>query len=197
MTTEDKSSKCSVDGCEKPVHAKGLCAPHYTKQYKEARGLLKTTKPEKTVSLCSVEGCETIVYSKGLCQKHYTQHYRTVQKEPPQIPSDLGEKVAKAKTQADWQALAESIAPVLQGVLDGSVKASAAQAGLFKDIWNRAYGKPTATQAEKKVATGIVILPTLRENEHTTVCPRCGYDALAPLEKDSIKASLKALMEAV
>lgn len=81
-----------------------------------------------------------------------------------------------AKTTEDWQNLAKELASVYAGILSGEVKATAAQAALVKDVYNRAYGKPTASQAEKRVAAGVVILPALDDGSKKMICPKCGYD---------------------
>ena len=139
---------------------------------------------------------KTPIMARQMCVSHY-QQWLYHSKKPPEIPKDLAEKVANARTTEDWQALAKGIVPVMQGILDGTVKGSAAQVGLLKDVLNRAYGKPMATQQDKKVAAGIVILPTLATDEKATVCPRCGYDSLNVLEHDTIKLQLKALYESL
>jgi len=63
------------------------------------------------------------------------------------------------------------------GILDGSVKASAAQASLIKDIMDRAFGRPTSTQLEKRIAAGVIVFPALDTGMMMTICPKCGYDA--------------------
>lgn len=101
-------------------------------------------------------------------------------------------KVAIAKTTEDWQKLAAELAPTVAGILSGEVKASAAQASLLKDIMNRAYGRPAATQEEKKVAAGVVVLPALDSGMKMMICPKCGFDvskdfvAAKPRSSDSI-----------
>lgn len=141
------------------------------------------------VDKCVYEGCDKdVVYKKdGLCMAHYQAMRRAGQKpvKQPQLPSDIGALVAAAKTTEDWQAIAGKIQPVMQAILDGTSKGTAAQVSLLKDILNRAYGKPVATQADKKVAAGIVILPSLGIGETTLICPVCGYDAVENLESDS------------
>ena len=95
---------------------------------------------------------------------------------PPAIPAELIAKVSLAKTTEDWQSLARELGSVYAGVLSGEVKATAAQASLLKDVHNRAFGKPTATQVEKRVAAGVVILPALDTGTKIMICPKCGYD---------------------
>lgn len=85
-------------------------------------------------------------------------------------------KAAMAKTTDDWQKLATELAPTFAAILSGDVKATAAQASLLKDVYNRAFGKPTATQTEKRVAAGVIILPALDTGMKMMICPKCGFD---------------------
>ena len=52
---------CSVNGCERPVNAKGLCMTHY-------RHRRRATGENHD---CSVVGCTSESVAKGLCGKHY------------------------------------------------------------------------------------------------------------------------------
>lgn len=79
----------------------------------------------------------------------------------------------KAQSQKDWVALAESLSDTFSGVAMGTVKASAGQAALLKVIWERAYGRPNKTQEDLAGASGVVILPTVGNNEFMTICPQC------------------------
>jgi len=136
---------------------------------------------------------------------HYQAQRRSGKLKPPATtpavplvnwPKDLGEQMALARTTEDWQKIAQVIAPVMQSILDGRTRATASQVSLMKDVLNRAYGRAVATQSEKKVAAGIVLLPTLNTGESAHVCPRCGFDAMNPLDKDTVKErALKALAE--
>lgn len=145
------------------------------------------------------------MYKKlGLCQTHYMQQHREKlkgekNKEPEEqivIPPEVIERMSQARTPEDWQALGAALTPVMARIMAGNVTASAAQVSLIKDIMNRAYGKPVATQADKKVNTGIVVLPTLSTNEHTMTCPKCMFDALSNLQSDATKdVAVKVLKE--
>lgn len=108
----------------------------------------------------------------------------TCHKRAPQVPKatgtigqDIIARAALAKTTEDWQKLAAELAPIMTGILNGEVKATAAQASLIKDIMNRAFGKPTASQESTKQAAGVIILPVLDTGKLMHVCPQCGYDA--------------------
>lgn len=95
----------------------------------------------------------------------------------PVISEDLLAKAALAKTTEDWQKLAAQLSPIMTDILNGTVKATAAQASLIKDIFNRAFGKPIAAQQEKRLAAGVIILPALDDGAKKLICPKCGYDA--------------------
>ena len=56
-------AECSVAGCEKLVHSKGLCDNHYRRQLRR-----DPSRPK-----CKVRGCEKLVYAKGSCLYHYEQ----------------------------------------------------------------------------------------------------------------------------
>jgi len=135
---------------------------------------------------CLAEGCtKPADYKKvQLCQNHYMQQRRE-RKRPPKIPGDLGKQVSDAKTTEDWQRIAAGLGDVIQAIADGRTKGTAAQVALLKDIMNRAHGKPQATQEEKQISTGVVILPALDTGHKMTICPRCGYGAEATLETES------------
>lgn len=150
------------------------------------------------------QGCESESTNKktGYCSKHYQVWYRDEKRKQKlasqiKLPSNLGDQISKAKTTEEWQKLAATVAPVMQAILDGTRNGNAAQVSLMKSILDRAYGKPVATQADKKVAAGLVILPVLGTGETMTVCPRCAYDQLSQMDKSSIKTQLTALLESI
>lgn len=66
---------CSIEGCEKPLAARGLCGMHY---YRDRKGL--PMEPERLVrrpsdkGVCSV--CGESGYVSGLCRRHYDQRTR-------------------------------------------------------------------------------------------------------------------------
>jgi hypothetical protein len=55
---------CSVDECEKLVHARDLCRQHYN----EARG-----SGEIPTEPCKVDGCSELVRAAGYCSRHYSR----------------------------------------------------------------------------------------------------------------------------
>jgi hypothetical protein len=62
---------CSVNDCQAPHYAKGLCTKHY--QRVAATG---TTDLKIRPTICSVDGCAGKVRGHGLCSKHYIR-FRT------------------------------------------------------------------------------------------------------------------------
>lgn len=56
---------CTLDGCEKPHKAKGLCGKHYEAQRSGG------SEP------CSVEGCHALRRTRGMCPKHYQRWRKT------------------------------------------------------------------------------------------------------------------------
>jgi hypothetical protein len=67
---------CSVDSCELPVAAKGLCAAHYQRQRKGVPLDAPMRKRRETFELCTVPGCDEASFSRKMCQRHYW-HWRT------------------------------------------------------------------------------------------------------------------------
>lgn len=72
MAKQQNIKNCTVDGCEKPLLARGYCTMHLQRVRKygdPARGRL----PAKT---CIVDGCESKNDTRGMCGKHYQRFVR-------------------------------------------------------------------------------------------------------------------------
>jgi hypothetical protein len=68
---------CSVNGCERPDKARGMCNMHYQRWY--STGDVGPTGPiyAPTKGLpCSADGCSLPVSCKGLCSLHYSRFTR-------------------------------------------------------------------------------------------------------------------------
>ena len=68
---------CTIDGCDKPQQARGLCPMHYQRQ--RLRGDAGSPSPErrKNIGACTVEGCDSPSRKIGMCASHYGQWRRT------------------------------------------------------------------------------------------------------------------------
>lgn len=62
-------SKCSIQGCIKNVHGKGLCGKHYQRLWKHGDPSYQATR----YTICVVDGCQNNTRSSGspYCEKHY------------------------------------------------------------------------------------------------------------------------------
>lgn len=59
---------CSVDGCETPYMAKGLCSKHYNRL--RDKGSLDDARQNQR-GTCATEGCDRLTVGRGLCDPHY------------------------------------------------------------------------------------------------------------------------------
>ena len=60
---------CSIDGCTRPLKAKGLCSTHW---WRDKHGKsMQVDKLRRSKSTCSVEGCSRETKGAGLCGMHY------------------------------------------------------------------------------------------------------------------------------
>lgn len=72
-----KSTKpqCSIEGCDRPVSARGWCQKHYNIWYRAQYDLKR----------CSMSGCERPHLARGLCKLHYYRKRRTGTTEPTRL----------------------------------------------------------------------------------------------------------------
>lgn len=61
-------SSCSIDGCTRPVLARGWCGTHYARWWRLGSPA-EPVRPEK--EQCPVPGCTRPVRTKGYCGAHY------------------------------------------------------------------------------------------------------------------------------
>lgn len=69
MVLEEKEmTKCSVEGCENKILAKGWCSTHYgrMREFGRLEKIQGTFGPN-----CTVNGCTKLARGKGLCNTHY------------------------------------------------------------------------------------------------------------------------------
>jgi len=85
MAETQSTRTCSVDGCEKPFHARGWCSYHYNRAY--ATGDPTTPRKKRGAKVgaavrdeCLVQGCSTLVGpsgARGYCSTHYSRWRRS------------------------------------------------------------------------------------------------------------------------
>jgi len=64
---------CTIDGCEKPITALGLCPMHYWRLRQNGDPLIKRqTGPVR--GTCTVPGCSVPHFGHGMCAKHWERH---------------------------------------------------------------------------------------------------------------------------
>lgn len=61
---------CSIEGCEKPVKARGWCGAHYMAWVTHGDPLINKRK-RAVIGPCSVYGCGKPAKVRGLCPPHY------------------------------------------------------------------------------------------------------------------------------
>lgn len=91
------------------------------------------------------------------------------------LPLDgLSTQMALAQSEDDWKRLYAALAPTIEAVAKGELKASAAQAALLKEIMQRAFGRVTKSQEDSKGPLGVVVLPALDNGSSLShICPKC------------------------
>lgn len=70
-----RTGTCSIEGCEKPVKARGWCGAHY-KAWR-SHGDPSVNKARRAgIAPCSVVGCGKSAGSRGMCSAHYAAFRR-------------------------------------------------------------------------------------------------------------------------
>ena len=94
-------SKCSHEGCDKPVQARGLCVGHYNqwnyRRVKAGEPLPPTAK--RNDGTCSVDGCENPARDRGWCTKHYQRWKK--HGDPGKVTVIRGDNVARLWAKVD------------------------------------------------------------------------------------------------
>ena len=71
-----RAPRCTEDGCDKPVRARGLCETHYSQLKRSGTMEPLVAGERKTAERCSVTGCRALAISRGLCRPCYQRLYR-------------------------------------------------------------------------------------------------------------------------
>lgn len=69
MSSTSSTSRCSVDRCENPTKARGLCNKHYQRWLRH--GDATTRIRYNNSGQCKIRGCTAPARSRQLCQAHY------------------------------------------------------------------------------------------------------------------------------
>lgn len=83
ITRRRPAKICSVEGCDKPARARGLCSRHYQRQRNAERRRAEGEQdlPRRGHGQCQVEGCQEVIYARQMCSKHFMQWVREKRKE--------------------------------------------------------------------------------------------------------------------
>src|SRR6267378_258637 len=131
------------------------------------------TKPDKPICTRCKERNAQPRYN-GLCNRCYRE---TRDVRVPRLPKQFGDIIEQLadpdKSKEYWKNLAVQLQPTIVGVSDGTVKATAAQSAILKEVLSRAYGKVTKSQEDERGPIGVVVLPTLDRGISTHICPKC------------------------
>ena len=71
---------CTIDGCTKPLLAKGMCAMHRWRTRKHGdphKGSRAEWRASKQGRTCTLPGCDKPYRGRGYCQSHYMKWYET------------------------------------------------------------------------------------------------------------------------
>ena len=88
---------CSIEGCAKPVKARGWCSKHYG-QWHKTGSPLKTRAPKK----CSIKGCDQTARGRGWCLTHYRRWMRTGSPEGLTLERRFFEHIAHQDERGCW-----------------------------------------------------------------------------------------------
>jgi len=67
---------CTVEGCPRPVKARGLCSTHHQRMLRNGSPHIIRKKMKKEPKQCQWVNCQGHSVSKGYCSRHYYV-YRT------------------------------------------------------------------------------------------------------------------------
>jgi 5-methylcytosine-specific restriction endonuclease McrA len=83
---------CSINGCERPLSARGWCSAHYWRWRTSGDPGPAQTRRYRTEG-CSVDGCQAPHFVKGMCKPHY----RAVEKHGTPTPRRRGQVAGRLR----------------------------------------------------------------------------------------------------
>lgn len=66
---------CSIEDCNRPLHAKGLCHTHHLRLF-QGTPMDQPVRRYAPGATCDAPGCENVARSNGYCRKHELRWYR-------------------------------------------------------------------------------------------------------------------------
>lgn len=63
--------RCTVDGCDLTVLARGMCSKHYWRMKRHGTTDSSALAHQRRDPICSVDGCWGVHAAHGYCSKHY------------------------------------------------------------------------------------------------------------------------------
>lgn len=94
--------KCSVPGCNRQVHAKGLCAMHHKRLWRYGDPTYSPERHSKWKGVeCLINGCHNQVRHSGLCNRHLMLKKRDNLEKPVRHVSK--EKLSEHPLHATWK----------------------------------------------------------------------------------------------
>lgn len=132
---------------------------------------VKPTPDDKMCPACGTR--KAGAYPGDLCRRCYDLKRAGSPLLTPAKFEALQEKLKEAQATGDWKTLADGLQDTVKAIASGAVKATAAQTSILKHIMDRAYGRVSKTQEDKKSAVGVVILPSFGADSNMHICPEC------------------------
>jgi transposase-like protein len=71
-----RQSICSIDGCERPAHARTWCSTHYANWRRRRDPLAAPRRKSGPSTCCSVGGCDKPAQGRGWCKTHWARWKR-------------------------------------------------------------------------------------------------------------------------
>lgn len=81
---------CSIQGCERKVHARTYCKTHYTRWSKNGDPGPATIQAKRIDATCSITGCNRKHGSQGMCYMHYQRSNRGLPMTPDPLSPTYG-----------------------------------------------------------------------------------------------------------
>jgi hypothetical protein len=80
----EEVKKCSIEGCESPARAKGLCKKHHTRLLRHGDASVRLTPEGCDPSrICNVADCGRPLLAKWLCGSHYARQTKGLSLDAP------------------------------------------------------------------------------------------------------------------